>query len=134
MLISWLIGALVLKAAFALWLVFNGGGPHSIGWATLALVPLSLLGFFLGMFTVWPSVRNFCSEKNCPNLSVDDRVVVLRGSDQGTIATVYEITQGQGGQYVARVEMGQLKKSTCEDVIEYYSLLKIKNIEQSLNQ
>lgn len=86
-----------------------------------ALIPSSLLGFILGMFTCWPLIRVLCSRYNGAPLKQNDQVMILSGAHKGTIVNVYEITKGQGGWELARLNIGQESK-----IFEEYSLLKIK--------
>ncbi len=88
-------------------------------------VPATLLGYILGMFTVWPCIRKLCSKINGAPLQIGDRVQVLKGRYKGKVCEVYETPKGQGGRYLARIEMGVDLKSKYQDIFEQYSLLKV---------
>ena len=91
----------------------------------LAFVSASGLGFFLGMFTCWPWIRRICCRINGAPLKIGDCVLVLSRRHRGTMAQVYEITTGQGGWDLARLDLGRLHRAKFTDIFEEYSLLKI---------
>jgi len=133
--ISWVIGALVLDAIILIPL-FKGlslsaflTDRHVVLYLLAALIPSSLLGYFLGMFTCWPLIRIFCSRYNGAPLQLNDRVMILSGAQKGTIAEVYEITRGQGGWELARLDLGQERKGQFTDIFEEYALFKMKTDE-----
>jgi hypothetical protein len=82
-------------------------------------------GYFLGMFTCWPLVRVICSRYNSAPLRAGDHVMVLSGPQKGTTAEVYEITVGQGGWNLARLDIGQERRKKFADIFEQYALLKL---------
>lgn len=92
----------------------------------LAVVAASGCGYFLGMFTCWPWIRPICGRFNGAPLQTGDRVLVLAGRHQGTTAQVYEITTGQGGWSLARLDLGPSHRNKFTDVVEEYSVLKIR--------
>jgi hypothetical protein len=135
MVVTWVIGAGVLTIAvvsyrsnaqavislFASW--------QGILCLLLCAVPLSGLGFYLGMFTVWPLIRVVCSRLNGAPLQIGDKVLILSGPRKGDIAEVYEIVVGQGGQKLARLNLGKERGerfADISDIFEEYSVLKIK--------
>jgi hypothetical protein len=129
--VSWIIGACVLEA-IVMTVASNGVRLISIAsdWQGLAFVLLAAaaaagLGFFLGMFTCWPWIRPICSRLNGAPLKTGDRVLVLAGPHRGTTATVYEITTGQGGWNLARLDLGPAHNEKSTDIVEEYSVLKI---------
>jgi hypothetical protein len=132
MVISWVVGACALNAAgFALishglsvWAIFSDW--HTILLSVFAVIPTSLLGFFLGVFTCWPWIRAICSRYNGSPLRVGDHVLILSGPQKGDFALVYEITVGQGGWNVARLDLGEEREKKFKDIFEEYSLLKIE--------
>lgn len=131
--VSWAIGACVLNAVFLFAISEEAPLPVILSdWQTtlflvLALIPPSLLGFFAGMFTAWPFIRVLCSRINGAPLKAGDQVMILAGRDKGRLAEVYEITKGQGGWDLARLDLGRERKTRFTDIFEVYSLLKIKN-------
>jgi hypothetical protein len=129
--ITWILGAIALNGllltAFA-----NDVSLHTIfsDWHTflllmLAFIPSSVLGYFVGMLTVWPLVRIFCSRYNGYPLATGDQVVVLSGPLKNTRAEVYEITTSQGGWDLARLNLGEERRKKFRDLFEEYSLLKV---------
>lgn len=101
--VSWAVGACVLNTATVA-LILHGSSLSAIisGWQTilrllLALIPTTILGYFLGMFTCWPLIRVICSKYNGAPLKAGDQVIILSGPQKGNIARVYEIIVGQGG-------------------------------------
>ena len=131
--ISWVIGAIVLNAFICL--LISKEVPFSIivsDWSsTLLLIfaffPVSLLGYFAGMFTVWPMIRVICSRFNGAPLRIGDRVQVLTGPHKGKITEVYEIFLGQGRWELASINLNPEEKAKCTDIHEVYTLYKIKN-------
>jgi len=95
-------------------------------WLLAAALPASLLGYFLGMFTCWPLVRVICSRYNSAPLKPGDHVLVLSGPQKGTSAEVYEITVGQGGWNLARLDLGWERRQKFTDLFEEYCLLKLE--------
>ena len=129
--ISWVIGACVLNG-LVLTVPSNGVRLISIAsdwqgvvFLLLAVAAATGLGFFLGMFTCWPWIRPICSRINGAPLAVGDRVVVLSRRHKGTTAKVYEITTGQGGWDLARLDFGPAHREEFTDIFEEYSVLKI---------
>ena len=94
-------------------------------WLVVALIPTSLLGFLLGIFTCWPLVRPICSRINGAPLEIGDQVLILSGPKKGDVAEVYEISLGQGRWSLARLNLGPECKKHFRDIYEQYSLLKI---------
>jgi len=129
--ISWVIGACVLNG-LVLTLPENGvrlidiaSDWQGVVFLLLAVVAASGLGFFLGMWTCWPWVRRICSRINGAPLKIGDRVLVLSRRHKGTTAQVYEITTGQGGWDLARLDLGPAHRDKFTDIFEEYSVLKI---------
>ena len=130
--VSWIIGAWALDA-LVLTLPSNGvrltniaSDWQGMAFLLLAVVAATGLGFFLGMFTCWPWIRPICSRFNGAPLKAGDRVLVLAGSHRGTTAQVYEITTGQGGWDLARLDLGPAHRDKFSDIVEEYSVLKIE--------
>ena len=130
--VSWIIGACVL---YALVLTLPSNGVRLINivsdwqgmtFLLLAVVAATGLGFFLGMFTCWPWIRPICSMFNEAPLKTGDRVLVFAGPHRGTTAQVYEITTGRGGWDLARLDLGPAHRDKFTDIVEEYSVLKIK--------
>ncbi|NJM55570.1 MAG: hypothetical protein HC841_06325 [Verrucomicrobiae bacterium] len=129
---SWLIGATGL-IGFLLWamskevsLNYVFSGSQAVWSLALAAVPVVLLGYFAGMFFVWPFMRTFCSRINGSPLLIGDTVEILTGPDRGRIATVYETPIGQGGWQLARLDFGDERRANFKDIFETYQLLNKK--------
>lgn len=99
----------------------------------LAVPAATLLGALLGMFAFWPSVRVVCSRINGAPLKPGDQVLILSGAHKGTTAKVHEITLGQAGWELARLDLGEEYKGRCADIYEEYSLLRLQRGEQSVS-
>jgi hypothetical protein len=130
--ISWVLGACALNAGIVAY-ISRGLILSSVvsDWKTLlllllALIPSTLLGYLVGMFSYWPLVRIFCSKCNAAPLKVGDQVMVLKGPQKGSIAKVYQIIVGQGGWHLARLDFGQERQTKFTDIFEEYAVLKIK--------
>src|SRR5262249_22240465 len=91
----------------------------------LAVFAATGFGFFLGMFTCWPWVRPICSKVNSAPLKIGDRVLVLSRRHRGATAQVYEITMGQGGWNLARLDLGPAYREKFSDIFKEYSVFKI---------
>lgn len=63
----------------------------------VSVVCFTLLGYVLGMFTVWPLMRRLCTRINGGPFRTGDHVLVLAGPYKGKIAFVFETCVGQGG-------------------------------------
>jgi hypothetical protein len=128
--ISWIIGACVLNGLVLSALISIASDLQGLVFLLLAVVAATGLGFFLGMFTCWPWIRRICSKINGAPLKIGDRVLVLSRRHRGTTAQVYEITTGQGGWDLARLDLGPAHRDKFTDIFEEYSVLKI-NGEQA---
>ena len=131
--VSWVIGASVLDTLL-LTVSSNGVRLTSIAndWQGMALLLLAVVaatgfGYFLGMFTCWPWLRPICGRFNGAPLQTGDRVLVLAGRHNGCTAQVYEMTTGQGGWNLARLDLGPSHRDKFTDVVEEYSVLKIRS-------
>jgi hypothetical protein len=129
--VSWVLGACALNATVIALLSKTvpmsdiAADRQAVLWLLAAVIPTSLLGYFVGMFTCWPLVRVICSRYNSAPLKAGDHVMVLSGPQKGTMAEVYEITVGQGGWNLARLDIGQERRQKFTDIFEEYSLLKL---------
>jgi len=131
--VSWVLGACALNV-FIFASILHGASLSSIifDWQTMLIlvfifIPSTGLGFFLGMFTCWPLVRIICSKYNGAPLKVGDQVLILTGPDKGKTVEVWEITVGQGGWELARLNLGEERSQKFRDIFEEYSLFKIKD-------
>jgi len=134
--ITWGLGAFVLNAAIFT-SIFRDGSlsatlaiPQLLWTLPLLFLCITALGYFLGMFSIWPLVRKFCSRYNGGPVLVGDQVQILIGPRKGHIALVYEVTIGQGGWELARLDLGQESKKAFSDIYEVYSILRINRGEQ----
>jgi hypothetical protein len=130
--ISWILGACALDVTIVGCISLRG--PLSTilaGWQattllTIALVPATLLGYFVGMFTVWPLIRVICNRYNGGPLRCGDRVMVLSGPYKGASAKVCETVIGQGGWELARLDLDGEGIGSSADIFELYCLLKMR--------
>ena len=130
--LSWAIGAAALETA--LLSARFGGLPlaaiasdwQGILLFLLALIATAVFGFFLAMFTFWPLIRVACGKFNGAPLKEGDLVLVLTGPNKGRTTQVREMTVGQGGWNLARLNLGEQNEIRRKDIFEEYSLLKIQ--------
>jgi hypothetical protein len=129
--LSWVVGATGL-IGFMLWALSEEvelkhpfSSSQATGLFALATIPIVLLGYFAGMFFVWPFIRPLCSRINGSPLNIGDTVEILMGPERGRIATVYETPSGQGGWQLARLNLGEERQAAFKDIFETYQLLKI---------
>jgi hypothetical protein len=90
----------------------------------LVYLCLSGLGFFFGGFTLLLLVLRVCRHINGAPFSVGEYVTILTGPKTGTVAKVYELTPGQGGGLLPRVDLGAESRAECFDVFSDYELLR----------
>lgn len=131
--ISWVLGACAMDSAIiallsdAVSLTDIASDWRATLFLALTLVPATLLGYIVGMFTCWPLMRVICSKFNGAPLEIGDHVMILAGPQKGNRAEVYEIIVGQGGWDLARLDLGPENKDHFTDIFEEYCLLKIKS-------
>jgi hypothetical protein len=130
--VSWVLGACGIDVPLMV-SILRGGSLRAIvaDWqvmlvVVLVLIPASGLGLIIGMFTCWPWMRIICSRYNAAPLKVGDHVMILSGPQKGKIVRVYEITVGQGGWELARLDLSAESNKDFRDIFEEYSVLKLK--------
>jgi hypothetical protein len=130
MMISWVLGTLALWTIATYALFREGLFPAvfrdvtSVLCFLLAYACLSGLGVFAGAFTVlWPVMR-VCRYINGAPFAVGDHAIILTGPQAGTVARVYELTVGQGGDLLPRLDLGADVAAKHRDIFEDYSLLR----------
>lgn len=130
MTISWMLGTLMLWIPVTISLYCDGVFPAvftklpSFLLLLLAYACLSGLGFFVGAFTVLRLVFRVCRFINGAPFAVGDYVTILTGPRAGTTARVYELTTGQGGNLLPRLDLGAEIAAKYLDIFEDYSLLR----------
>jgi hypothetical protein len=129
--ICWIIGT------FAIWVPLTWTFVQSGVFATLlddwTTIPLLLLcyaatsglGFFAGAFFVLWLVLPVCRRLNGAPHETGEQVLILSGDRSGFATSIYEITNGQGGQPVPRVDLGIEAKEKFKDLYDEYCLLRI---------
>lgn len=133
MTISWVVGALMLWIPTTISLWREGVFPAvftevpSVICLLLGYACLSGLGFFAGAFTVLWLVIRLCRYINGAPYVVGDYVAILTGPRAGTIARVYELTVGQGGDLLPRLDLGAEVAAKYADIFDDYSLLRQSN-------
>ncbi len=129
--VSWILGTISLWIIVTL-LFFNSGVFHSFA-IDRSMIPLVLLsyaatsglGFFVGMFGVYWLVIAIARRANGAPHHTGDSVMILSGQYSGMVTTIYEISKGQGGEPVQRVELGEEAKMKYEDIFPEYALLRM---------
>ena len=130
MTISWVLGTLMLWIAATFALRPEGVFPAvftdvtSVLCLLLVYACLSGLGFFAGLFTVLWLVLKVCRYINGAPFAVGDYATVLTGPRAGTVARVYELTVGQGGGLLPRLDLGAEVAAKYLDIFDDYSLLR----------
>jgi len=130
MTISWVLGTLMLWIPATISLRREGVFPAVFTEVTpvlcllLAYACLSGLGFLAGAFTVLWLVIRICRYINGAPFIVGDCVAILTGPRAGTVARVYELTVGQGGDLLPRLDLGAEVAARYLDIYEDYSLLR----------
>ena len=128
--VSWVLGACALDATVIVLLSKEVTltaivSDWQVGlFLALGLIPATLLGYFVGMFTCCPFVRPICSRFNGAPFKVGDHVMILAGPLRGGMADVEEITTGQGGWDVVWLDLGPDRRKKVNNIFEEYSLLK----------
>lgn len=130
MTISWVLDTLALWILATVALYREGVFPAVFTEVTsafcllLVYACLSGLGFFAGAFTVLRLVIRICRHVNGAPFTVGDYVTILTGARSGTVAKVYELTRGQGGDLLPRLELGSEAQDKHRDIFDDYTLLR----------
>ena len=88
---------------------------------------LAGLGFFVGGIPFFWLVARVCRRVNGGPYAVGDRVTILTGRNAGTRTTVYELTRGQAGDLLPRVELGAEARGKYLDICDDFILLRAPN-------
>jgi KOW motif len=129
--IAWVLGALVLNVLVIGSIIHETSFSIISDWKTdlllmLAAVLISGFGLYAGLFACGPFIFIVCKKFNGAPLKVGDHVIILAGPQKGATAKVYEIITGQGGQKLARLDLGDERAEKFRDIFEQYSVLKIQ--------
>ena len=130
MTISWVLGTLMLWIPATISLRREGVFPAVLTEVTsvlcllLAYACLSGLGFFAGVFTVAWLVCRVCRRINGAPFIVGDYVTIIIGPRAGTVARVYELTVGQAGDLLPRLDLGAEVAAKYLDIFDDYTLLR----------
>jgi len=90
----------------------------------LAYACLSGLGYIAVAFTVSWLVIRVCRYINGAPFIVGDYVAILTGPRAGTVASVYELTVGQWGDLLPRLDLGAEVAAKYLDIFDDDSLLR----------
>lgn len=129
--ICWVLGTIVLWSLTTYLLIqsgyFSSDDLHlrDLLSVLLAYTALIGLGFFAGNIPWLILMAAICRRVNGAPFSVGDRVIVLVGPHTGTATFVDEITRGQGGQPVPRVELGTEAREKYKDHFAEEQLLRV---------
>jgi len=130
MMISWVIGTLVLWVIATVALHREGLFPAVFMELTplicllVVYACLSGLGLFVGAFTVLWLVIQVCRRINGAPFRVGDHAIILTGPRAGTVARVYELTRGQGGGLLPRLDLGAECRDKYRDILDDFTLLR----------
>ena len=146
MTISWLLGTLMLWIPVTISLRNDGvffasfSQPTMLLWLLLEYASLAGLGFFAGVFTSLWWVVWLCRRSNGAPFTVGDHVTILVGPHAGTMTTVYELTRGQAGNLLPKLDLGATCREKYLDIFEDYTLIRTlspearpNNVSASLN-
>ena len=131
MVLSWIIGTLLIWIPLSRVFAANGvfaAIPKDFSISLLLVViyvVTSGLGFFVGAVLVIWFVFPVCRRVNGAPHEKGERVLILTGKHSGTSTSIYEISKGQGGQPVLRVDLGDEVKEMFGDFYEEESLLRL---------
>lgn len=128
MAVSWILGALalnwillyVLRTEFGTLDVFLEF-PLILGFLVILTVLIGL-GFFAGTFTVGPILVWLFSTMNGSRSKIGDWVIILSGEHRGRTAQIYELTTGQGGGTLFRLDLGPKAREEFQDIFEPFSI------------
>ena len=129
--ICWIIGTFAIWTPLSVELARSGAfGMLLDDWTTVPLLLLcyaatSGLGFFAGAFCVAWIVLPICRRSSGAPHEVGERVVVLCGPHSGESGSIRNFTTGQGGQRLARVQLGDEAHQKFVDFLEDYEVFKI---------
>ncbi|MEZ0385806.1 MAG: hypothetical protein ACAI34_01970 [Verrucomicrobium sp.] len=91
------------------------------------LASMTGLGYLFGaVFLAWLIVP-LCRRMNGAPYKIGDKVIMLTGPKQGLTSTVCELVKGQGGQWQARIDLGNEARNSCRDTFEEFQLLRSDN-------
>jgi hypothetical protein len=128
--ISWLIGTLVLWIITTVSLYEGGVFPTMFTewWSVLVLLAnyagMIVLGFIVGVCTVYWLVVRICRRINGAPFTVGDYVTILIGPRIGTVARVYKHTCGQVGDLLPCLDFGAEIRDNHLDSFEDFELLR----------
>lgn len=129
--VSWVVGAVAINGTLLMAVSHEAPLNYVFSDTKAALLYLLgtiaaiLLGYFAGMFAIWPLMRPLCTKLNGGPLQEGDQVCVLSGPHMGVIASVKKRVAGQGGWKVAVLEFGEQHRGAESDVVEEFMTLRI---------
>ena len=85
---------------------------------------LAGLGFFVGAMPFFWLVARVCRRVNGGPYIVGDHVTILTGPNAGTTTKVYELTRGQAGDLLPKVELGAEAREKHLDIYDDFTLLR----------
>ncbi len=92
------------------------------------------LGFFLGALCLSWFIYPLCRSINGAPHKTGEQVMILSGPHSGYTAQIYEITAGQGGQPLPRLDLGIDVKESYQDIFEDYELLRLAINQNKANK
>lgn len=129
--LTWIVGSIGLWIPLSL--EFREAGVFDslmADWSTILLVLVcyaatSGLGFYAALFTLAWLILDISHKMSGAPHEIGETVMILTGPFTGRQAIIYEITPGQGGQPVPRVDLGDEARQKYQDVFAEYSLLRM---------
>ena len=129
--ICWIIGTFAIWIPLSIELARSGAfGMLLDNWTTIPLLLIcyaatSGLGLFAGAFCMSWIVLPISRRSNGAPHEMGERVVVLCGPHSGESGFIRNFTTGQGGQRLARVQLGHEGHQKFVDFLEAYEVYKI---------
>ena len=100
--------------------------PATVFWLTLLCAIIALICLIPAAMIYMP-VAAVCARYNGAPFRLGDQVRVLAGKHRGKVATVDEISRGQGGWPLVRLALGEEYRPAFRDLFEECKLLRISH-------
>lgn len=128
--ISWIIATIAIWTPLSIELAASGAFKSLWDdWTTIPLLMLlyactSGLGFFAGLFVAGIALETSRLRNGAPH-EIEEKVVILSGPHAGWLGFIRNFTIGQGGQSLARVELGKPESGMFVDFLEDHEVLRL---------
>lgn len=129
--IIWIVGTIGLWVPLSLHL--SKAGVFGALTAEGSIIPMQILscaaisglGFYAALFTIsWP-IFAVSRRMNGAPYEVGEIVTILFGPFSGRVSSIYQISPGQDGQPLPRIDLGEEAGQKYLDLFEEYALLRM---------